>query len=84
MTMKAVEARAKEMLDKSSRLGVLVQSAGESIADLRRFIKALRAEGCQWDEIGKVLGIPGYCVMVIDGQTKGKRMLPEYARAKQR
>lgn len=81
MTSEADKARAKEMLDKTSRLGMIVESAAESAKDLKRFIKALRDEGCAWDDIGRVLDLPGYAVRVIAGEIRSKRTLPEYQRA---
>lgn len=84
MTTKAEEARAKEMLDKTSRLGMLVESAMDSVADLRRFVKCMEDEGCNYNEIGKVLGIPGYCIKVMMGETRGNRPLPEYAHHRRR
>lgn len=81
MPTRAAEALAKEMADKTSRVGMIVESAGESVGDLRRFIKALRAEGCSWDDIGKVIDIPGYCVRILAGEIKKNQTLPEYQRA---
>jgi glutaredoxin-related protein len=81
MTTKAAEALAKEMADKTSRVGMIVESAMESMTDLKRFIKALRDEGCSWDDIGKVLDLPGFAVRIVAGEIARRRPLPEYQRA---
>lgn len=36
-------------------------------------IMKLREEGMHWDKIGKLVGIPGYCCMVLAKQTVRNR-----------
>jgi hypothetical protein len=37
----------------------------------------MRGEGLHWDNIGKEVGLPGYCCMVIAGETRGHRQTPQ-------
>lgn len=80
MASQAEERRAKELLNKSSRLSQIVESTADAAKELRQFIKTCQAEGLTYREIGKAIDLPAYCIRVIMGETKRNRVLPEYAR----
>ena len=66
----AAEAEAQHKTD-------LLGAARQDVQSLSHLILHMRSEyGMQWSDIGKAIGVPGYCCMVLAGQIKANRPTP--------
>lgn len=66
------------------RRALWAESLNEAASDLKKLICGARDEGYKWDEISQMTKLPGYVCMVVAGETRGNRPLPEYAQRRGR
>lgn len=71
--------RKTKAQEEAERIALLVDDTAQSVKVLSAQIRKLRTdEGWSWSAIGKAVGLPGYCCMVLAGEIVKNRE-PSYS-----